>query len=37
MWGADLGYPGLDLDEQGDNIPGFLFSSAKLFSDHLGS
>jgi gamma-glutamylcyclotransferase (GGCT)/AIG2-like uncharacterized protein YtfP len=32
-WGAEMGYPGIDLDEQGDEIQGFLFSSEKL-SDH---
>jgi gamma-glutamylcyclotransferase (GGCT)/AIG2-like uncharacterized protein YtfP len=29
-WGAEMGYPGLDLDEHGAEIPGFLFSSEKL-------
>ena len=32
-WGAEMGYPGIDLKEQGDEIPGFLFSSEKL-SEH---
>jgi len=32
-WGAAMGYPGIDLDEHGDEIQGFLFSSEKL-SDH---
>ena len=32
-WGAEMGYPGIDLDEQGDEIQGFLFSSEAL-SDH---
>ena len=32
-WGAAIGYPGLVLDEAGDEIQGFLFSSAKL-ADH---
>ena len=32
-WGAAIGYPGIDLDEHGDEIQGFLFSSEKL-SDH---
>ncbi len=31
-WGAELGYPGLDLDEQGSEVEGFLFSSEKLKS-----
>ena len=29
-WGAEMGYPGIDLDEYGDEIPGFLFSSEQL-------
>ena len=29
-WGAGLGYPGIDLDEDGDEIQGFVFSSEKL-------
>ena len=29
-WGAAMGYPGIVLDEQGDEIQGFLFSSEKL-------
>lgn len=32
-WGAAIGYPGIDLDEHGNEIQGFLFSSANL-SDH---
>ena len=32
-WGAEMGCPGIDLDEHGDEVPGFLFSSEKL-SDH---
>ena len=32
-WGAEMGYPGIDLGEHGDEISGFLFSSEKL-SDH---
>ena len=32
-WGAEMGYPGIVLDEQGYEIQGFLFSSEKL-SDH---
>ena len=32
-WGADMGYPGIELEEQGDEIQGFLFSSEEL-SDH---
>ena len=30
-WGAEMGYPGLVLDESGEEITGFIFSS-----DHLG-
>ena len=29
-WGAEIGYPGIDLDEGGDEIQGYLFSSEKL-------
>ena len=29
-WGAEMGYPGLVLDPNGDKIEGFLFSSNKL-------
>ncbi len=32
-WGATMGYPGIDLDEHGDEVQGFLFTSEKL-SDH---
>jgi gamma-glutamylcyclotransferase (GGCT)/AIG2-like uncharacterized protein YtfP len=32
-WGAAMGYPGIDLDELGDEIQGSLFSSEKL-SEH---
>ena len=31
-WGADMGYPGIDLDEQGDEIKGYVFSSEDLAS-----
>lgn len=29
-WAAAMGYPGLHLDEQGDEVEGFLFSSENL-------
>ena len=29
-WGAEVGYPGIVLDERGDEIKGFLFSSENL-------
>jgi gamma-glutamylcyclotransferase (GGCT)/AIG2-like uncharacterized protein YtfP len=29
-WGAAMGYPGLQLDELGDEVEGFLFSSVNL-------
>ena len=29
-WGAAAGYPGIILDEQGDEVQGFLFSSEQL-------
>lgn len=32
-WGAAMGYPGIDLDEQGGEVEGFLFSSENL-SEH---
>ena len=32
-WGAAMGYPGIDLDEDGDEVQGFLLSSDKL-SEH---
>ena len=32
-WGAELGYPGIALDEQGGDVEGFLFTSENL-SDH---
>ena len=31
-WGAELGYPGLLLDPEGGEVPGFLFSSSHLSS-----
>lgn len=32
-WGAAMGFPGLDLDEQGKTIEGLVFSSDQL-ADH---
>ena len=29
-WGAALGYPGIKINEQGDEVQGVLFSSEKL-------
>jgi gamma-glutamylcyclotransferase (GGCT)/AIG2-like uncharacterized protein YtfP len=29
-WGAAVGYPGIILDEHGDEVEGFLFSSESL-------
>lgn len=29
-WGAAVGYPGLVLDDQGDEVPGLVFSSDAL-------
>lgn len=29
-WGAIMGYPGIDLNEQGGEVKGFLFSSKNL-------
>ena len=30
-WGADMGYPGMSLDNKGEDINGFLFSSEELY------
>ncbi len=29
-WGSKLGYPGIDLDEMGDVVEGFIFTSENL-------
>lgn len=29
-WGADMGYPGITLDETGERVEGYLFSSPDL-------
>jgi gamma-glutamylcyclotransferase (GGCT)/AIG2-like uncharacterized protein YtfP len=29
-WGAVMGFPGIDLDQQGGEVEGFLFSSENL-------
>ena len=29
-WGADMGYPGIVLDDDGDEIEGYIFCSDKL-------
>lgn len=29
-WGAEMGYPGLELDESGEKIEGFVFTSEFL-------
>lgn len=29
-WGAEMGYPGIDLDEHGGEVDGFLFTSESL-------
>jgi len=29
-WGAAMGYPGIDLDADGDEVAGFVFSSEAL-------
>jgi len=34
-WGAEIGYPGIDLDKNGEEIEGFLFISGNL-SSHWG-
>lgn len=33
-WGAEMGYPGIILDENGDEIDGYIFCSEKL-EQHL--
>ena len=32
-WGAAMGYPGLVIDEAGDVVPGFVFTSDALESE----
>ena len=32
-WGAEMGYPGIDLDPEGDEVQGFIFESGNL-ADH---
>ena len=34
-WGAEMGYPGIVLDDTGDEIKGYLFCSEDL-DDHWG-
>ncbi len=29
-WGAEMGYPGIELDENGEEVEGFLFTSENL-------
>ncbi len=29
-WGAEMGYPGIILDDAGDKVEGYIFSSEKL-------
>ena len=31
-WGAEMGYPGIDLDEHGSEVDGFVFTSKNLSS-----
>ena len=35
-WGAEMGFPGLELDESGEEIEGFVFTSENL-PDHWAS
>jgi len=35
-WGAEMGYPGIDLDEHGEEVGGFVFTSENL-SGHWAS
>jgi len=32
-WGAEMGYPGIVLDKEGDKVEGFLFTSENLASN----
>ena len=32
-WGAAMGYPGLVIDETGDDVPGFVFTSDALAAE----
>ena len=32
-WGSEMGYPGITLDQNGDKVEGFLFTSDKI-SEH---
>ena len=34
-WGAEMGFPGIELDESGSEINGFVFTSENL-SNHWG-
>ena len=34
-WGAEMGYPGIVLDKEGDKVEGFLFISEKLAGNWL--
>ena len=31
-WGSEFGYPGIVLDDQGEDVSGFIFSSEELTS-----
>lgn len=35
-WGSDMGFPGLELDESGEEIKGFVFTSENL-GEHWAS
>ncbi len=34
-WGAEMGYPGIVLSKEGDEVEGFLFTSENLTSNWL--
>ncbi len=34
-WGAEMGYPGIVLDREGDTVEGFLFTSENLAGNWL--
>jgi len=35
-WGAEMGYPGINLDEHGGEVEGFLFTSENLSGHWAG-
>jgi gamma-glutamylcyclotransferase (GGCT)/AIG2-like uncharacterized protein YtfP len=31
-WGAEMGYPGIEIDDKGEDVEGFIFTSENLSS-----